>query len=220
LQTETAIRSLSFFNILDEQQREKLSSISHIETYGKGYILHYERSRSSRILFLVQGLAKAFKIDKYDNEIFLYYIYQDSLLSDISSLEEPSLLSYSNIIIEEDAAILSIDYPKFQELFLQHNLLSRELAIETIQQSRQLQDIINREFIFDSISKVAMMLDSDLEMFNRLKRYDISLMLHIQPATLSRVLKRLKREDIIDIQKGKVTVYDPERLQSIYKGLL
>jgi len=220
LQTEAAIRSLSFFNVLEDEQIIQLSSIAHIETYSKGYILHYEKSHSSRILFLVKGLAKAFKIDKYDNEIFLYYIYQDSLLSDISSLNEPSLLSYSNIIIEENAEVLSIDYPKFQELFLQQNLLSRELAMETIQQSRQLQDIINREFIFDSISKVAMMLDSDLEMFNRLKRYDISLMLHIQPATLSRVLKRLKREDIIDIQKGKVTVYDPERLQSIYKGLL
>ncbi len=220
MQTKASIQSLSFFKTLNEQQIEHLSSISHIEKYAQGYMLHYEQTLSSRILFLTKGLAKAFKIDKYDNEIFLYYIYQNSLLSDISSLEDPQLLSYSNITIEADAEILSIDYPKFQELFLKHNLLNRELSIEIIQQSKQLQDIINREFIFDSISKVAMMLDSDLEMFNRLKRYDISLMLHIQPATLSRVLKRLKRENIIDIQKGKVIVYDPNKLQSIYKGLL
>jgi CRP/FNR family transcriptional regulator len=91
-----------------------------------------------------------------------------------------------------------------------------ELANEVIRQSKQLQDLVNREFIFDSVSKVAMMLDSDLDMFNRLKRYDVSLMLHIQPSTLSRVLNRLKRNSIIDIIRGEVIVVNQRALNRIY----
>jgi CRP/FNR family transcriptional regulator len=65
-----------------------------------------------------------------------------------------------------------------------------------------------------------MLLEHDLEIFNKLKRYDVSLMLHIQPATLSRVLNRLKRDEMIDIDKGNIIILDHERLQHIYKGFL
>ncbi len=64
-----------------------------------------------------------------------------------------------------------------------------------------------------------MMLCSDIDMFNRLKRYDISLMLHIQPATLSRVLNRLKRDTIIDIDYGKVIILNSKRLKNMYREL-
>jgi len=77
---------------------------------------------------------------------------------------------------------------------------------------------VNREFIFDSIAKVAMMIDSDLDMFNNLQRNNISLILHINPATLSRVLNRLKRNKIIDIIHGEVQVLDLLALKAIFEG--
>ena len=94
-----------------------------------------------------------------------------------------------------------------------------EFANEVMKRSQLLQDLVNREFIFDSVAKVAMMISSDLEMFNKLKRHDISLILHIQPATLSRVLNRLKRNKIIDIIQGKVSIMDFSALQAIHKDL-
>jgi CRP/FNR family transcriptional regulator len=63
-----------------------------------------------------------------------------------------------------------------------------------------------------------MTLDSDIDMFNTIKRHDISLILHIQPATLSRVLNKLKRHKIIDIIHGEVSVLDYAALEEIYKG--
>jgi CRP/FNR family transcriptional regulator len=64
---------------------------------------------------------------------------------------------------------------------------------------------------------VAKMLDADLEMFNSLKRNEISLILHIQPATLSRVLNRLKRNKIIDIIHGRVAILDRLALVRVYE---
>jgi CRP/FNR family transcriptional regulator len=217
LAIKNIIHSLSFFNTLTEEEVEKLVSISLIQQYNNGYILHYENSQSDRLLFLVDGLAKAFKIDKHDNEIFLYYVYKNRILSEISTLQEDHLISYSNMTLVEDSQILSIDYKAFKKYFLNNGLLCLQLANEMIHQSKLLQDLVSREFVFNSVAKVAMMLSSDLDMFNRLKRYDISLMLHIQPATLSRVLKRLKRDSIIDILQGKVIIVDAKRLKNIYK---
>ena len=213
------IGSLEFFSTLDNQQKEKLLTIASLKNYNSESLLHYEKSQSDKLLFLVDGLAKAYKIDKHDNEIFLYYIYKNHMLSEISSLHDDHLSSYSNIIFVEDSQVLSIDYKQFKKIFLDNGLLCLELTSEIIRQSKLLQDLVNREFIFDSVAKVAMMIHSDLDMFNRLKRYDVSLMLHIQPSTLSRVLSRLKRNGIIDIERGTVIIVNEKALAKIYEGL-
>ena len=210
---------MEFFSSLTEEQINTLSSIATVHFYQKNYIVYYEKKQNPNLLFLANGLAKAYKIDKRNNEIFLHYIYKNSLLSEVSNINSDTLVSFSNIEIIEDATVLSINYQKFNEYFLKKNLLCLEFANEVIKHSQQLENIINREFIFDSVAKVAMMIASDLEMFNKLKRHDISLILHIQPATLSRVLNRLKRNRIIDIIHGQISIIDFDALEEIYKDL-
>jgi len=212
-----SIKSVDFFASLDTKQVELLSSISTINNYNKDYILYYENKENDKLLFLISGLAKAYKIDKHGNEIFLYYVYQNSFLSEISNLKNDILFSFSNIELLEESQILSIDYKQFKEQFLQKNILNQEFTNEIISHTMRLQSLINREFIFDAVSKVAMMIDSDLKIFNNLQRGNISLILHINPATLSRVLNRLKRNKIIDIIHGKVIIIDKIALKAIFE---
>jgi len=219
LSIKKTIKSIDFFSSLDEKQLDTLSSISTIQTYTKNYVLHYEKKQNLNLLFLVDGLAKAYKIDKNNNEIFLYHIYKNSLLSEISRVDSKILVSFSNIEIVEDASVLSINYQKFYDYFLNKSLLCLEFAHEIVKHSNHLQNLVNREFVFDSVAKVAIMIASDLDMFNKLKRLDISLILHIQPATLSRVLTRLKRNNIINIIHGKIKIIDYNALEAIYKDL-
>ena len=211
------IQSQDFFSSLDENETELLASISAVHNYEKGYIYSYEHSQSDELLFLVSGLARSYKIDKYDNEVFLYYIYENSMISEISDLDACSFYTFSNIELIEDSQVLSVKYKKFKKYFLDNNILCNALSKEILNRSLQLQSLINREFIFDAVSKVSLMLHDDLQMFNKLKRHDISTMLHIQPATLSRVLNRLKRNKTIDIIHGKVEVLDKKALLDVYK---
>ena len=211
------LKSQDFFQSLSDAEIEELVSISTLQNYTKSYIVYYEQQKSNELLFLISGLARAYKIDKHENEIFLYYIYESSMISEISDLELTSLESFSNIELVEDSQVLSINYKKFKELFLEKHILYKPFTNEIIKRSIQLHSLVNREFIFDAVSKVGMMLHSDLEMFNRLKRHDISLMLHIQPSTLSRVLSRLKRNNIIDIIHGEVKVLDIKALEDTYQ---
>ncbi|OHE15569.1 MAG: transcriptional regulator, partial [Sulfurimonas sp. RIFOXYD2_FULL_37_8] len=192
MSTKKIIASLDFFSLLSEEQIDQLSSISVVNKYPKEYVVHYERKENNSLLFLLSGLAKAYKIDKHNNEIFLHYIYENSLISEISNIRQDTLNSFSNITLLEDSHILQIDYKRFKEIFLDKGYLCSEFTNEIILRSQQLQSLINREFIFNSVVKVAMMLHDDLEIFNKLKRAEISLILHIQPETLSRVLNRLK----------------------------
>lgn len=197
---------------------DELLAISNLALLSKEYVLHYEKQNTPHLQFLVSGLAKAYKIDKHENEIFLYYIHKNSLLSEITELHSNNLSTFSNIRIEEDSQVLSINYALFKKQFLDKKILCSEFTNEILVRSQKMQNLLNREFIFDAVSKVAMMLYSDLEMFNKLKRHDVSLMLHIQPATLSRVLNRLKRNSIISILHGHVSILDAISLKNIYEG--
>lgn len=219
LNIKNAIKSLNLFTNLNEEEIEFISSISHTSKYEANSVLMYESESTDKLLFLIEGLIKVYKIDKYDNEIFLYYIYSNSMISELSNLNESKINCFSNTEFLRESIILSIDFKKFRDEFLTKNELILKFIHELIYKNQQLQCIVNRELVFDAISKVAFMLVNDLEMFNQLKRIEVSLLLHIQPETLSRVLNRLARNNIINIEKGTVEINKLEELKSIYLGI-
>ena len=214
-----SIRSLDFFENLNDEQIDVLSNFSFISKYEKDSILFYETDLKTNLLFLVSGLIKIYKYDKFDNEIFLYHIYSNSLISELSNLNTNEIYCFSNASFIEDSVVLSIDFLKLQEYFLNNNLLVKELMNSLLKKTNQLQSLVNRELVFDATAKVAYMLVSDLKMFNNLKRQDVSFMLHIQPETLSRVLKKLSRDNIIEIENQQVIIKDEIALNSIFKGV-
>ena len=216
---EETIRRISFFNTLNDEQIELIASISNVSRYPNKSILYYESDISRNLLFLVEGLIKIYKVDKFDNEIFLYHIYKNSMISELTSMSKNDIYCFSNAEFTEDSVVLSVNFEKFQELFLSKNILTMELLEILLKKTHQLQCIVNRELVFDATAKVAFMLNQDLEMFNKLKRQEVSFMLHIQPETLSRVLKRLVRNETIAIDNGEVIVTNKESLISIFKGV-
>lgn len=214
-----AIKTINLFNHLDEKEVELIASMSHVSNYNTGAVLFYESETTDQLLFLVEGLLKVYKIDKYDNEIFLYYVYPNSMISELSNLNESKINCFSNSEFLRESILLSIDFKRFKEEFLYENELVLKFINELIYKNQQLQCIVNRELVFDAICKVAFMLTNDLKMFNQLKRSEVSLLLHIQPETLSRILKRLTRNEIISIEKGDVMICKEEELRSIYLGM-
>lgn len=212
------IKNIDFFKNLSENQIELISSISVITKYSSNSILYYESETKTNLLFLVEGLLKIYKVDKYGNEVFLYNVYKNFMISEISSLNSDEIFCFSNAEFLYDSIVLSVNFQKLQELFLSKNILTTELIDILLRKNHQLQCIVNRELVFDATAKVAFMLKQDLEIFNKLKRQDVSFMLHIQPATLSRVLQRLVREQIIMIDNNEVIIKDESALESIFKG--
>jgi CRP/FNR family transcriptional regulator len=216
---QQSIRKISFFNNLNDEQIDLIASISNESNYSSNSILYYESDENNNLLFLVDGLIKIYKVDKFDNEIFLYHIYKNSMISELTSTKQSDIYCFSNAEIIEDSIILSINFDKFKEYFLSRNILTMELLEILLEKTHQLQCIVNRELVFDATAKVAFMLNQDIDMFNKLKRQEVSFMLHIQPETLSRVLKRLTRNGVILVENGDVTIINKDALISIFRGV-
>jgi len=214
-----AIKSIDFFNDLNDEQIEYLKDISVLRKFSADTIVYYEDDIDYSLQFLVNGLIKIYKIDKYDNEIFLYYIYKNNMISEFTSIDDETIYCFSNAEFVEDGAILSIDFKKFKKEFIDTGVLTNKFVKEILSKTHQLQCILNRELVFDATAKVSFMLSNDLDMFNKLKRTEVAFMLHIQPETLSRVLKKLVRREVIEIQNNMIEVLDDEQLSSIFRGI-
>ena len=213
------IKGISLFRNLNEDQVTFISSISTIEKYPIKSILYYESDVSNNFQFLINGLIKVYKVDKFGNEIFLLHIYENSMISDLSSLDDSEIYCFSNAEFMEDSIILNVNFERLQKHFLSKNILISELIEILLEKTHQLQYIVNRELVFDATATVAFMLKQELHVFNKLKRQEVSFMLHIQPETLSRVLKKLNRNRVITIENNEVLIKDEEALISIFKAI-
>ena len=211
------IGKLNFFKSLDTKDLEIVSSMSIITKHPKNSILYYENDTHNKLFFLVYGLLKIYKVDKFDNEIFLYHIYENSLISELTTIDSNTIHCFSNAELLEESIILEVDFLHLKEQFLSKNILNNEFINEILLKTHQLHCVVNRELVFDATSKVAFMLSDDLNMFNRLKRQEVSFMLHIQPETLSRVLKKLKRAEIINIENSNIVIKNEDALKKIYR---
>lgn len=212
------ISKINFFKCLDEENKNIISDISNIVKHPKNSILYYENDISNKIFFLASGLLKVYKIDKFDNEIFLYHIHESSLISELTTLSYNSIQCFSNAEFMEDSVTLEVDFMELKKLLCINNALNMEFINEILLKTQQLHCVVNRELVFDASAKVAFMLIEDLKMFNTLQRQEVSFMLHIQPETLSRVLKKLKRSNIIEMENSNIVILDDESLKKIYKG--
>ncbi len=212
------IKKLSFFSSLDEDQLNTVDAISKVNNYAKNSVLYYENDQNNKIFFLISGLIKVYKIDKYENEIFLYHIYKDSMISELTTVGSDTIHCFSNAEFIEESIVLEVDFLRLKQEFLSKNILNNEFINEILSQTHKLHCVINRELVFDATAKVAFALANDLEMFNSHKRHEVSFMLHIQPETLSRVLNKLKRSSIIEIENSNIVILNKEMLCDIYKG--
>ncbi len=111
------INEIKFFETLDEKQVEKLCEIASVKTFPKDSILYYESESTNNLMFLIKGLLKVYKVDKFDNEIFLYHIHENCMISELTSLKQSDIFCFSNAEFMKDSQILCINFEKFNELF-------------------------------------------------------------------------------------------------------
>ncbi|MDR1976485.1 MAG: Crp/Fnr family transcriptional regulator [Campylobacteraceae bacterium] len=205
----------ALFQELNKSDLKLLQDISKIKKFNAGEIINYENDEIGEVYFLLRGFIKIYKINRFDNEIFLYTLKNEGLITAFELLK--SCRYFSNTECMEDSTVLCIELHKLRRLLA----ASQSVAIFFYEQLEQLHNllryVISREMVYDGTAKVAYMLANSLDEFNALKKQDVAYMLNIQPETLSRILTKLKREEIIETSAdGSVIVKDCAKLAAIF----
>ena len=216
---KAVLQNIELFECLNEEEIDKLASISKIEHYAPNSIVFYENDDLSHIYYLIDGEVKLYKIDKFNNEIFLDDLEDDRFIYLIKKTYKRDVVCSTFYSVEtlKETDILLIDIEKFKNMFLSKYEILSGVLNETYKLIAQFQNIINRDLIFDGTAKVAHMICNDLEKFNRMKKNEIAYYLHIQPETLSRIVKKLQKEGLIELENRNVTILNRRLLENLYK---
>lgn len=215
---QSILASLEFFNHLGDEELHSLACNVRIFDFNPKEILFYEGDVKSRLYYLLSGEIKFYKVDRFDNEIFLYYLECNSMISDTTHIgnfiQRPC---FANTEFTKKSQVLAFDDSYF------FNLMSRDFAIssyffkEVCRRIEQLEKVIKRDVVHDGTAKVAHMIVNDTKRFNSLKKHEIAYELHMQPETLSRILKKMVRNDLIFVDKGSMVIRKIEGLKEIYE---
>lgn len=210
------IKELHFFKGIEESKLKLLLAAARLHTYNVSEIMSYEEDAITRVFFLLKGEVKFYKVDRYDNEIFLYTLSSGSLLTNIGSLEDHHVSCFSTIEFLCQSSVLSFDIEVFKRVVKSENLLLQNL-VNTLAEQKELMDCtINMGMVYDGTAKVAKMIYHDCDLFNRLKKQEIAYRLNIQPSTLSRILAKLIRKGMIEEINHQVQVIQKKALRELF----
>jgi len=206
------LEQLDFLKGCDPQKLSPLSINTKIKSYETSDILVYEDDDINRVYFLLDGEVKFYKVDRFDNEVFLYTLKDQALLTNIGSLDCDRISCFSNVEFLAPSRVMSCDLKAFNEVVKSDNTLLIRLVNLLANQKQMIDCMITMGMVHDVTAKVAKMLYQHLDLYNSLKKQEISYRLNIQPATLSRVLAKFIRKGIITEEDHKTVILSRSEL--------
>lgn len=203
----------SFFSFLKEEDLLRLKEISIKKQYNKGEILFYKGDQPRYLHLLIKGIVKLYTYDYKDNEVVIHNLLAPSLIAEIANYEEVSFPA--NCAFETNAEVLLIDYEKFKEEFLLKPEISMFFIKSLTKKIKFLENFISYNISSNSVEKIAKFLYDNEEILINLKQVKISQILNIRAETFSRKLATLKKEGIIQNEKGYIKILDHKKLKEL-----
>ena len=209
---KTGLEDFYFFSFLKEEEKTRLKEISIKKFFNKDEILFYKGDEPKYLHLLLKGIAKLYTYDHKDNEVVIHNLMAPSLIAEIVNYED--LRFPANCTFETNAEVLLIDYEKFKNEFLLKPEVSMFFIKSLTRKIKALESFINYNVSSNSIEKIAKFLYDNESILINLKQVKIAQLLNITPETFSRKLAKLKKEKIIQNDKGYIKILDYAKLKS------
>jgi len=206
------IKDIPLFAGLGEAQLAELKAHLIVRHYTKDSIVFYEDEKSEYLHLLLQGNVRLYKTSPTGKEVHLHGMDAPAAIALFPALENVQFPASCAFLSDGAVGLLPLEtFRKYLET------LDFSLAIiKTMsQRMKLLENLLHKETVFSSEAKIADLISTNAKIFQHLKNNEIASILNITPETLSRILTKLKKEEIITISEHVVTVLDKKALQGI-----
>ncbi|MBN2824458.1 MAG: Crp/Fnr family transcriptional regulator [Campylobacterales bacterium] len=210
----TQLKTKTIFQRLEPDDWEYLLSISTMKRFQKDNILFYQGDASTYLHILITGAVKIYKHNPKGHEVVLKEIVDTSLIAQLANLEE--IAFPSNCMATEDSSVLLVDYTKFKSYFLNDSKFLLIFIKSLTKRVLELESLLSTHLTLDAKAKVAKFIYENETLFNQKSNVEIAKMLNITPETLSRNIKKLKEEQLLKSNNGRVEVMDREKIKTCF----
>lgn len=202
-----------FFSFLKEEDLLRLKEISIKKHFNKDEILFYRGEEPKYLHFLIKGVVKLYTHDHKDNEVIIHNLMAPSLIAEIANYEEIGFPA--NCAFETNAEVMLIDYEKFKEEFLLKPEIAMFFIKSLTRKIKALESFISYNISSNSIEKIAKFLRDNESLLKNLKQVKIAQILNITPETFSRKTSQMKKDGIIQNERGHIKILDYDRLNEL-----
>jgi len=205
------LQKLNFFKMLNEYELERMAEICGLKILTRDNILFYEGELPQYFYLLLQGNLKLYKTDLKGNEIVIHYFTQASFIAEMASLESIKFPATA-IAMSDEVEVLLIDKEKFLKILQEDAQFSFNFIKSMTLKVKHLELVINRNMVYDAMTKVCSFIEENPQYVITAKNKEIANFLNMAPETLSRILSKLRKLEIID---KKNIVLDHEKLKAL-----
>ena len=206
-------QNIELFQELNQDENDRLYSISSFKEYKKGNIIFYEGDEPKKLKLLLDGIVKVYKSDSKGNEVIMHFFQPQTLIAETAHMQK---INYpATAVCETDCRLLEIDYELFEKDFLRNPDISFKIIQSLSKKIKALQNVITTNLTMDSFSKICKFIYENENHIDELSHRKIAAILNIAPETLSRNLSTLKKEGIIAVNQRKIEILNKDRLSAI-----
>lgn len=207
------IRDFYLFTGLDEQLAQTLSKKITKKTFHKNNVVFYKGDSSDKLHMLVDGDVKLYKYNLNNEEIVLHYLSAQTLIGEMATFEN---IPYpANCMAENDVEIWTLPQSDFIEALHDKPELALKIITSMGRKIKILERSIDLNISKNSMQRVVTLILQNKRIFEEMPRLKIAAMLNMKQETLSRIMKKLKDEENISIEKKVITILDKTALEKI-----
>jgi CRP/FNR family transcriptional regulator len=193
----TDLKKIDIFSTLSDEELQSLSEITTIRTLEKDAIVFYEGDDADALYALIEGSLKLYKIGIKSNEVILHHFNAPTLVAEMATLENIKFPATAQATMQ-NTKIAVINKENFLSLLHQNSDVSLHIIKSLTKKIKHLEVAINRNLIFDATAKVCSLLKENPKVFQNQKHTQIASFLNMAPETLSRMVTKLKKIQILD----------------------
>ena len=203
------LQDIPLFSQLNEAHVGEVQSQMHVHHYEKNSVVFYEGDESKYLHILLEGSVRLYKTAPKGTQIHMHYFHAPQVIALFAAFEHIPFPATCEFV--DDGAVGLIPLDSIYKC-MKNVDFSASLVTALSKRMKPLADLLHKETIFTSEAKIADILLNNTTVFERLKNNEIASILNITPETLSRVLSKFKKENIITISEHVVTLHKREAL--------
>jgi CRP/FNR family transcriptional regulator, dissimilatory nitrate respiration regulator len=196
------LRECSLFDGFSDKQLEELSKISFEKSFLDGENIFLEGESSQYLHILLEGRVDIVKANSKFGEFFLHSINPISMIAELPTFERlpfPASARAGGMV-----KILKIEFDIFKDKMLSNPDVSYKFIKSLLQKMKILEGFIQKELNLGAEEKIINLLSEVQDIFEQKKHVDIAKILNISPETLSRTLRKLKEQGVVELDGKRV----------------
>lgn len=221
------LKKVYIFSGLDTAELDKLSKIVRTKTFNKGDIIFFDTEPYLGFYITVTGLVKIYKISKDGKEHILHLIPPFNTFAEVplfenfnEIFEESFRYPANSMALEDDTRVILVPARQFRELLESDIQICIKMVSALAKRLRHLNHHIEDLTLKDVTKRVAGYIineqkksgDKDSVSLS-ISKNDLAAYLGTIPETLSRTLKKLQDDDMIDVDGKVIKICDMDRLK-------